>query len=168
MKINKVKRKILIRNMVEFGLKPMSELVAIMSKFATVGPNANAKPIKAVLDEAGDEEERSGAIQENEELKEGEVSAKEYEYLLSMPMWSVTEERVEQLIRQMQEKKQEHDALYEKHIHTLWKEDLDNFQVVLDQVWEQEEKDRLKHGGVKNDGKKKGKKKAAPVKKGKP
>ena len=91
--------------MVEFGLKPMSELVAIMSKFATVGPNANAKPIKAVLDEAGDEEERSGAIQENEELKEGEVSAKEYEYLLSMPMWSVTEERVEQLIRQMREKK---------------------------------------------------------------
>ena len=67
MKINKVKRKILIRNMVEFGLKPMSELVAIMSKFATVGPNANAKPVKAVLDEAGDEEERSGAIQENED-----------------------------------------------------------------------------------------------------
>ena len=59
--------------------------------------------------------------------------------------------------------------MYEKHIHTLWKEDLDNFQVVLDQVWEQEEKDRLKHGGVKNDGKRKGKKKAAaPVKKGKP
>ena len=30
---------------------------------------------------------------------EGEVTAKEFEYLLGMPLWSVTAERVDQLTR---------------------------------------------------------------------
>lgn len=38
LKINKVKRKILVKNMVDFGLKPMSAIHAIMLKFANVGP----------------------------------------------------------------------------------------------------------------------------------
>ena len=118
----------LIHNMVEFGLKPMSELIAIMNKFADVGPNVHAKKIKVAAEskDADNAAEDGGGIPE-EELKEGEVSAKEFEYLLSMPMWSVTEERVEQLIRQMNEKKQEHDALLDKHPHDLWREDLDAF-----------------------------------------
>ncbi len=41
LKINKVKRKILVKNMVDFGLKPMSEIHAIMLKFAQVGPQAH-------------------------------------------------------------------------------------------------------------------------------
>lgn len=38
LKINRVKRKILVKNMVEFGLKPMSAIHAIMQKFAHIGP----------------------------------------------------------------------------------------------------------------------------------
>ena len=34
LRINKVKRKVLIESMVEFGLKPMSEIEAIMRRFA--------------------------------------------------------------------------------------------------------------------------------------
>jgi hypothetical protein len=30
---------------------------------------------------------------------EGEVSSKDYDYLLSLPIWSLTEEKVEELIR---------------------------------------------------------------------
>ena len=77
-------------------------------------------------------------------------------------MWSVTEERVEQLLRQMRDKKEEHDALERKSIHQLWSEDLDAFVAELDKVWEQEEIDRLKHGAVKNEGKRK---RRAPAKK---
>ena len=51
LRINKVKRKVLIRNLVSFGLKPMSEILAIMNKFMRVGPNANtSKAIKTAGD----------------------------------------------------------------------------------------------------------------------
>jgi len=163
LRINKVKRRDLIRKMVAFGLMPMSEIHKIMLKFAHVGPQAHQRPIKAAA-EGVEEEEPSGELVEEQEV-EGEVSAKEFEYLLSMPMWSVTEERVDLLIKQMHEKKLEHDALLQKSIPDLWTEDLDAFLVELEKVWEQEEQDRLKHGGVKNDGKKK--RKAPPAKKGK-
>jgi len=51
------------------------------------------KDIKAVLDSASSQEEKE------EELKEEEIPAKDYDYLLSMPLWSLTEERIEELVR---------------------------------------------------------------------
>lgn len=106
---------------------------------------------------------------DEDELEVGQVSAKEYDYLLSMALWSLTEEKVEQLIRQMNEKKVEHDALAAKHIYTLWTEDLDAFEAELEVVWAKEEEERLRHGGVKNEGKRKGAKgkKGPAAKKGK-
>ena len=80
-------------------------------------------------------------------------------------MWSVTEERIDQLLKQMRDKKQEYDELEAKSIQQLWCEDLDAFMIELDKVWAQEEADRLKHGGVKNEGKNKRRK--APAKKAK-
>ena len=80
-----------------------------MQKFALIGQQANKKPIKAVVEHDdendGGEERKDAALDEEEELAEGEVSAKEFDYLLSMPMWSVTEEKVEQLIKLMNEKR---------------------------------------------------------------
>lgn len=70
-------------------------------------------------------------------------------------MWSVTEERVDQLIKQMNEKKIEHDSLEKKGPNDLWTDDLDAFSEELVKVWAKEEEDRLKHGGVKNEGGKK-------------
>jgi DNA topoisomerase-2 len=52
-----------------------------------------------------------------EEFKEGEIDSKEYDYLLSMALWSLTEERVDDLIRQMNSKKNEHDTLEKMHIY---------------------------------------------------
>ena len=164
LKINRVKRKILIKALVNFGLKPKSVIDTIMQKFALIGQQAHNKPIKAVIEQDGnndgDEERKDPAMEEDEALAEGEVSAKEFDYLLSMPMWSLTEEKVEQLIKLMNEKKMQYDILKKKAPTDLWTDDLDAFKVELDKVWEQEEKDRLKNGGVKNEGKK-GKRKAA-------
>lgn len=95
LKINKVKRKILILNMVEFGLKPMSKLNEIMTQFANIGAQAHVKPIKAAGAVDADEEPSGDLPPIEDEEVEGEVSPKEFEYLLGMPMWSVTEERVE-------------------------------------------------------------------------
>ena len=55
-----------------------------------------------------------------EEVKEGEIDSREYDYLLSMALWSLTEERVDDLIRQMNSKKNEHDTLEKMHIFQLW------------------------------------------------
>ena len=86
LRINKVKRKVLICNMIAFGLKPMSAIASIMSNFKVV----------AELDDASNE------VGTNEELAEADdVSSKEFEYLLSMPLWSLTEERVNSLIKLM-------------------------------------------------------------------
>ena len=82
-------------------------------------------------------------------------------------MWSVTEERVVQLERLMNEKRHDFDVLKEKPIHALWNADLDAFLAELKRVWAKEEEERLKLGGVQNGGKgKKGAKKRAPAKKG--
>ena len=59
-----------------------------------------------------------------------------------MPMWSVTEERVNQLIRLMETKKTEHDSLAARTIYELWTEDLDAFQRELAEEWAREEIDR--------------------------
>ena len=129
-----------------FGLKPMSKIDEIMTRFALVGPRAQAKPIKAAA-EAADEEDEEGKDQGDlppidDEAEEGEVSPKEFEYLLGMPMWSVTEERVNQLIRLMDTKKIEHDNLSARTIYELWTEDLDAFQKELADEWAREEIDR--------------------------
>ena len=56
-----------------------------------------------------------------------------------------------------------------KHIYTIWTEDLDAFEAELVAVWAKEEEERLRHGGVKNEGKRKGGKgkKGPAAKKGK-
>ena len=117
-------------------------------------------------EDAEEDKEDLGVEGIEQDHEEGEVSAKEYEYLLGMPMWSVTEERVILLEKQMLEKKQEFDTLKQKPIHLIWNEDLDAFMVELKRVWAKEEDERQKLGGVKNDGKgRKGVKKRAPAKK---
>jgi DNA topoisomerase-2 len=82
---------------------------------------------------------------------------------MSMPLWSLTEERVNDLINQMNKKKDEHDTLAKRHIYELWNADISEMLTVLDAVEIQEEKERAAQGGLKNEGRGKGKKRA-PVK----
>jgi DNA topoisomerase-2 len=62
---------------------------------------------------------------------DGEVSPKEYDYLLSMPLWSLCSERINELTIQMNKKKDEHDMLEGTHINELWDRDLDEFLIAL-------------------------------------
>ena len=123
-----------------------------MAQFSNVGVGKKVKAAGEVPEDAAAEEgkeEDAESIAEGE-LEAGQVSAKEYDYLLGMAIWALTEERVEQLIREMNEKKMEYDALVAKHIFTLWTEDLDAFETELAAVWAKEEADRQRHGAVKN------------------
>ncbi|KAL5612572.1 uncharacterized protein BROUX77_002728 [Berkeleyomyces rouxiae] len=54
-------------------------------------------------------------------------SAGDYDYLLSMPIWSLTQERLERLLEQIARKKNEYDELEAKTAKDLWIVDLDAF-----------------------------------------
>lgn len=59
-----------------------------------------------------------------------------------MPIYSLTEERVEELQKQLKERKQEYDKLEQMHIHKIWIKDLEEFEVALDVQYEQEREAR--------------------------
>ncbi|PTB45651.1 hypothetical protein M441DRAFT_131000 [Trichoderma asperellum CBS 433.97] len=66
--------------------------------------------------------------EEEEEEEEGEESARDYDYLLSMPIWSLTAERLEKLKDAIRKKKAEYDELDAKSDKDLWCEDLAAFE----------------------------------------
>lgn len=65
------------------------------------------------------------AEEDESEQDLGDASA--FDYLLSMPLWSLTQERVEKLLKQIGEKEEEVDALMKLSKEDLWRKDLDEF-----------------------------------------
>ncbi|OAA65714.1 DNA topoisomerase 2 [Niveomyces insectorum RCEF 264] len=65
--------------------------------------------------------------QEDEEDDDDEGSARDYDYLLSMAIWSFTQERLDRLKKQIEAKKGQHDELQRKSEKDLWCTDLDEF-----------------------------------------
>ena len=70
-------------------------------------------------------------VDENDEILDDDL-AKGYDYLLSMALWSLTAEKVEQLLSQRDGKRAELETLQGKRAEDLWEEDLDSFLVALD------------------------------------
>lgn len=145
--IKRVKRKAIAKDLKRQKYLTMSELNEIQKDEQ-----------RATVVKEDDEEEK--ALEDQEELEAGDVDPKEYDYLLSMPLWSLSEEKIEELTRQMQNKKDDHDELKGTHIHTIWNKDLDTFLEALSKQEEKDERDRLAHKGMVNEGKKGGKRKA--------
>lgn len=69
------------------NLKTWSELTAIMNKFIK-SEQVRSKVARNSVEEG---KESQG---EEEEVKVNEIPLKEYDFLLSMPLWSLTEEKV--------------------------------------------------------------------------
>ena len=141
-KINKQKRKSIMQQCVKYGLKTWTQLQEIMLKFIK-SEKVKSRAIRNTSNEENAEKPDNGDESEegmaNDETKDDEMPSKEYDYLLSMPLWSLTEERVDDLIKQMNNKKNEHDSLQKRHIFDLWNEDLTNMLKVLTQIEEKEE-----------------------------
>lgn len=80
-----------------------------------------------------DEAKKAGEIEdvqeddEDSEETELEVSANDYDYLLGMAIWSLTQERVEKLLRQIGDKEGEIDELQKLSPKDIWTVDLDAF-----------------------------------------
>ena len=102
-----------------------------MSKFLQVKSTLLNKA-KGATNQTDDENSSSDADADAEQLIEGEVSLKEFNYLVNMPFISLTEERVNKLTKEVEAKQLEIELLQGKTKIDLWEADLDNFLVVLD------------------------------------
>lgn len=104
--ISKKKKSVLVNELKEKGFKPIAKVV-----------------------EAAKLGEDEPVVEEGEEAdnRETEVLSSSYDYLLGMPMWSLTQERVERLRRQIGDREMEVDALIKLSKEDIWNRDLDDF-----------------------------------------
>jgi DNA topoisomerase-2 len=112
--IKKVKKKDIINSLYKNGFTPMSKINSIKIK---------SQLDDEVVDNNADEED-SGAI----------VPAKDYDYLLSMNLWSLTYEKIEELLKNKGAKEKEIEILSSKTEKDLWETDLIEFVQVLDVI----------------------------------
>ena len=105
------------------------------------------------LQNNNDENNADNQNNNNEEASEEEnginkkvkskVPIKEYDYLLNMNLWSLTYEKIEELLKQKELKEKELSILEKTEVEILWTQDLDSFEEELDKYEKKEEEDRL-------------------------
>ncbi|CAN9504161.1 unnamed protein product [Ophioblennius macclurei] len=84
-------------------------------------------------EKAQDEEDRDGNESDGS-LDSGSSSGPNFNYILNMPLWCLTKEKVEELLKQRDQKRSELNDLQKKSSEELWREDLAVFVEELDNV----------------------------------
>ncbi|XP_076865882.1 DNA topoisomerase 2-beta isoform X2 [Brachyhypopomus gauderio] len=84
------------------------------------------------------EDEDHEGNESDSSLDSGSSSGPNFNYILNMPLWCLTKEKVEELLRQRDVKKAELNELQRKVPNDLWREDLAVFIEELDRIEEQE------------------------------
>ncbi|KAF1911165.1 DNA topoisomerase [Ampelomyces quisqualis] len=89
-------------------------------------------------------------VQEEDEEEETElaVNASDYDYLLGMAIWSLTQERVEKLRKQIGDKEEEVDTLIKLSPKDIWNVDLDAFVDEWNTQLEEDSKRKKKIAGI--------------------
>ena len=112
----------------------------------------DSDPVKAWKESQDVEEDEEEVAPEGEEASQEVVASKkskgpDYDYLMSMPMWNLTQEKIDELCKKRDEKRQELDELKATPKEVLWRRDLEEFLAKLDEVEEKERKDDEEGGG---------------------
>merc|ERR1719495_2688726 len=111
----------------------------------------DSDPVKAWKDSQevdDDQEEEPEGDEGNQEVIASKKSkGPDYDYLMSMPMWNLTQEKIDELCKKRDEKKQELDDLKATPKEVLWRRDLQEFLAKLDEVEEGERRDDEEGGG---------------------
>jgi len=96
---------------------------------------------KTAEDEDEEKKEEDAEMGADEEGAEGQAEdparsnakdVKDFEYLVGMPISTLTAEKIEELMQQVQKKKAEVDVLKKKSIQKMWLEELDELEKALD------------------------------------
>eukprot|EP01066_Platyproteum_vivax_P013223 Platyproteum_vivax@DN5995_c0_g1_i1.p1 len=105
--VNNKKKKALLKELKTLKFKTSSELKKGENKFPH-GENPEAP-----------------AEEEEEDVPEGELKTSDYDYLVGMPLWNLTEEKVQDLLKQLEDKKEQIDLLKKTAPELMWDRDLD-------------------------------------------
>ncbi|KAF0700252.1 Aste57867_9207 [Aphanomyces stellatus] len=92
----------------------------------------------------------------NDDDETADVSSKDYDYLLSMALWSLTAERVENLRNELDGKNKERDAIFSTSLEDMWLKDLDDLEVGMGKDEEKrlaQEEETKKQAGKSKGGK---------------
>ncbi|KAG8684609.1 DNA topoisomerase 2 [Ceratobasidium sp. 395] len=84
--------------------------------------------------DAGENED----AQEEEEEEQPTGANSDYDYLLGMPIWSLTREKVEKLLAEQAAKEEEWNALLKRKPMELWDDDLNQFLKAWEEVLEED------------------------------
>ena len=87
-------------------------------------------------DEEDEEQDEDG---EPKEVHDGK--GPDYDYLLGMPMWNLTQEKKDAICKNRDERNQELKKLKATSIEDMWLKDMDEFLEKLDEVEAKEKKD---------------------------
>ncbi|CAI5499015.1 unnamed protein product [Closterium sp. Naga37s-1] len=136
-----------VRGEIIVSNRKKAELLAELKekKFATLpkGKVSSSGGSSTAADEEGDDEgEESGEEEGGSKAKKGGDGG--YDYLLGMPLWSLTLERVQELLRDQKKNQDDHDALLKTEPKDLWESDLDLFLEELEVAEEEAAQDKAK------------------------
>ncbi|TKS89050.1 DNA topoisomerase 2-beta [Collichthys lucidus] len=92
--------------------------------------------------EKAQEEDYRDANDSDSSLDSGSSSGPNFNYILNMPLWCLTKEKVEELLKQRDQKRAELNDLQKKAPEDLWKEDLAVFIEELDKLEAQEKEEQ--------------------------
>uniref|UniRef100_A0A0K2UGB3 DNA topoisomerase 2 n=1 Tax=Lepeophtheirus salmonis TaxID=72036 RepID=A0A0K2UGB3_LEPSM len=91
-----------------------------------------------------DTEEQTEEGDDTINVEQSDDEKKDYDYLMSMAMWSLTKERKDELLRKAQEKQDELDAVKATLEKDMWKKDLKEFENKYDELMKKEKEDLAK------------------------
>lgn len=132
--VRNIKKKDICRQLLEEGFVQMKNMPKIES----------TKPQFLEKKTQNENENENEEIKEIEEkATEVDILSKEYSYLLGMPIYSLSFEKVEELKKEKEKKQEELKIILQTKEESMWLNDLDQFLIVLDEVEEDEEKNRL-------------------------
>jgi len=96
----------------------------------------DSDPIKAWKKSVagGEEEEETEDDPDSQEVQGGKEKGPDYDYLLGMPMWNLTQEKKDEICRKRDDKQQELEKLKSTTKEELWEADLEEFMQKLDEV----------------------------------
>lgn len=155
LRIRNVKRKDLIKELRVQGFTQMKNMPAILST------KQSSPPVQG-------EETNSPIVDEFVPTSLDDINPKEYHYLLNLPMWSLTFEKVEEIKAQQKQKQDELSQLNATEPIDIWKDDLRKFIECLDELEEEEEKEMIDRMNKNRKGGKAGKPSAQAASKKKP
>lgn len=137
--VEKIEGKIKVENLKK------SEICRIL-KERKYDPDPITRWKKKIARERGYEDDGSTVTQpadgsEEAEVDDGDATKKDYDYILGMPIWNLTMEKKDDILKQQKQKGDELAKLKAKTSDQLWIDDLDQFLVELDKFETKEKED---------------------------